>query len=152
MITKVHSFPSFSSKFTILNPFIGAGFHRLTNGNLSVEEQAITHYESNGKRVIFLFTIFRQKNKKTAFENIKNPHRLPFSLIFAILRAVEKGHFTFLRHFFPTKKILSPQEGGRRRIPESRHVLVSVQAIIQDGFVSSMENEENQLTHYIRIR
>jgi hypothetical protein len=76
----------------------------LTNGNLSVEEQAITHYESNGKRVIFLFTIFRRKNKKTAFENVRNPHHLPFSLFFAILRAVEKGHFTFLRHFFPTKK------------------------------------------------
>ncbi|MBQ9163713.1 MAG: hypothetical protein IJ163_02945 [Bacteroidaceae bacterium] len=97
-----------------------------------MEKQAITHYESNGKRVIFLFTIFRQKNKKTAFKNVRNPHRLPFSLIFAILRAAGKGHFTFLRHFFPTKKILSPQEGGRRRTPESRHVSVSVQAIIQE--------------------
>jgi len=104
----------------------------LTNGNLSVEEQAITHYESNGKRVIFLFTIFRRKNKKTAFENVRNPHHLPFSLIFAILRAVEKRSFYIFKAFFSDKIILSPQEGGRRRIPESRHVSVSVQAIIQE--------------------
>ena len=69
-----------------------------------MEEQAITHYESTGKRVIFLFTIFRQKNKKTAFENVRNPHRLPFSLIFAILRAVEKRSFYIFKAFFPDKK------------------------------------------------